>query len=284
MTLVSCSKSDAIPEPNINVIPKADTTIIPKRDTSIIPKPDTSVIPRPDTVVVIHPDPIEKPQSGTSCLVKSIETISNGKSYFRVYTYDSLARVTRVNYNAASGLHTDYIYTDYTYQLDKITSSSEPGVGTYELNDDGKIIIFNQSTSFRYNSEGYLIETEFNGVITTFNYQNGNLVRIADVDQKGKETTRKLIEYNNEPFQSVMGLGGVINDFIHEGDILASYLGKANKNMVSRTTQQINGPLNPDIVTTYSYVKDETGRITSIKTTPSYFNSPKVYKIIYQCQ
>jgi len=278
--LASCSKSDLIPEPSISVLPKPDTNIIPKPDTSITLKPDTNAIPKIDTVAITHPEPIEKPDTGTLCIVKSIEKISNGESYLRVYTYDSLARVTKVTLGRASEL----FYTDYTYQPHRIISTSLPGTGTYDINDDGQIIRMNQSTSFRYNSEGYLIETEFAGIKKTFDYKNGNLVKIAYVDQFGKENILKLIEYNNEPFQNVMGLGGVTTDFDSEGDILASYLGKPNKNMVSRTTQQLHGPLNPDLIINYSYIKDDTGKIVSIKTTPSWFNPPTEYKILYQCQ
>lgn len=220
-----------------------------------------------------------------SCKVKSVESLFNADSQEKLfYTYDDKGKIVRIDHGTATSTN----YETLAYQTDKIiVSSPSNGTVTYTLDASGRIISGDQFT-FKYNTDGYLIEakrTGTNDVLTlTFTYQNGNLTKFDNihlVNGQSVDPSNTVIEYTTDASQDIAGSGNPIGNFSFSKGILASYFGKASKNLIAKDTFKSIG--SADEVTSYTYQKDDKGNITSVKKASSQNYNQEV-KVNYQCQ
>lgn len=214
------------------------------------------------------------------CKIKSIDV--GGSSL--AFTYDVNQRVQRAH--NIVGKDTSYSKT-YIYETNKIKiiglSAGGGSTSVYNLDTSGRIIS-DGNTTFKYNSEGYLIEAKALKMISTFTYQDGNLIK-ADELYSNNYKISTLLEYNTTTTKSIIGpespLWGLIT---MAGDpVLINYFGKPSKNLRSKRT--VKDSAFQDQVVAFTYQMDDKGKINSVKqnaTGVSPFSSEM--KFIYDCK
>jgi hypothetical protein len=206
----------------------------------------------------------------SGCTLTSLRELFQGtttRAFF--YTYDSQGRVSRIDFDQK----TSATYETYTYSADKIiVGGTALGGGTSEYVLDGKgRVIRNGSMTFQYNSEGYLAQAaEVNGphsTTLTFTYQAGNLSRVDQVGHYGGPqpvTTILLYEYDLSQIGGGAAAANPINSFGTSRSVLGAYFGKSSKNLVTKETAKTSNFA--DEVRTHTYLRDNKGNITTIKT------------------
>lgn len=208
----------------------------------------------------------------TTCTVKTMEYLENNKSDDKLFlTYNDKGKVIRIDHGTANSAD----YETYDYQtgkivlFDKIASSGKSETITFNLDANSRITSVDGYT-FKYNADGYLSESKETGSgftsTTTYTYTGGNLTKIDYVDTYGTTTEKSstTIDYNTDAYQSIGGYGSALANFsFNEYGALIDYYGKPSKNLISKDTFKSTGY--PDDVTTYTYVKDEKGKVTSMK-------------------
>jgi hypothetical protein len=208
----------------------------------------------------------------TTCQAKTMEYLENGKSDDKLFfTYNDKGKVARVDHGTLNS--TDY--ETYEYQtgkivmFDKINFLGKAETITFNLDANSRITSVGNNT-FKYNAEGYLIESKqvSTGVTntTTFTYTNANLTKIDYLIAYSTDTEKNstIIDYNTDAYQSIGGFGSVLANFeFNEYGVLTDFYGKTSKNLVTKDT--FKSPGYTDQVTTYTYVKDEKSKVTSMK-------------------
>ncbi|WP_293302615.1 DUF4595 domain-containing protein [Pedobacter sp. UBA4863] len=190
-----------------------------------------------------------------NCALSEVIIGNNGNVKF---TFDDKGNLTAVTYGNEN-ITSSYIYTTST-----ITQNSSAGshndMRTYLLDAQG-IIKSQGERSFKYNSEGYLIEESYGKTIIKYSWSNGNLSKIERSDEWGIYNTTNL-EYSSETrpsnFVDIFALA-LRTDVRVEDGILAKYFGKQSKNLISKITESYSYYRG-----TYSYTKDNNGNIINM--------------------
>jgi hypothetical protein len=217
--------------------------------------------------------PEEKEGKISGCAAASLSEIFNGtttRAFY--YSYDNQGRVSRIDFDTKPSA----TYETYTYSADRIVVSGTAlgnGTAVYELDGNGRVVKYGSAT-FTYNSEGYLTRfVESNGPHTTtvsFTYQNGNMVRVAQVGNYGGPqpvTNNLLLEYDEALAVPSIAPGDPLHLFGATRGVLASYFGKGSKNLVKKETAQTN--TSADETRTHTYTRDDKGNITLVRTVVS---------------
>lgn len=223
------------------------------------------------TVLFISCSKLNNASPQTDCLAESLSEIYNGattSAFF--YTYDDQGRVTRMDYDSRSSNK----YESITYSADKIVISGTAlgnGTAVYELDANKRVTRYGSPTTFTYNIEGYLAKiVENNGphvTNITFNYQNGNLVRIDQVLTGAAPqpiTNTVLLEYDEAQPNISIPYSDPVHSFATSRSYLGAHFGKASKNLVKKET--IKSSSMADYTRTHTYIRDAKGNITTIRT------------------
>ena len=209
----------------------------------------------------------------STCSLASFREIYNGSTIRAFYyTYDDKGRVSRIDFDSKPSA----TYETYTYSADRIVVGGTAlgnGTSVYELDANGRIVK-NGTTSFTYNSEGYLAQAkEVNGphsTTITFTFQNGNLVQVNQVGQYGGPqpvTTTLLYEYDASQTAEATPVGNAVNNFGSSRSVLGMYFGKNSKNLIIKETAKTSNY--PDETRSHTYIRDNKGNITTVRTVVS---------------
>lgn len=211
--------------------------------------------------------------TSSGCAVESFSEIYNGvttRAFF--YSYDSQGRITRIDFDSKPSVK----YETYTYSSDKIVVSGTAlgnGTAVYELDANGRVIR-NGPVTYTYNNEGYLVKsTDVSGPIPTnitYTHQNGNLIRIDQQTASPnpqQQMVSVLFEYDAAQSASTIPYGDPINFSTSSRPTLGAYFGKGSKNLLKKESAITNSTA--DETRTHTYIRDDKGNITTIRTTVS---------------
>lgn len=187
---------------------------------------------------------------------KTIETIQ--------YEYNTDGKVSKITYSPILLANKNQAYEIISYSStaiiftlyddkNKIISTS-----TYQLNPAGyvsEITEFGKYT-FDYDNQGLLIKEStvgFGVFITNYNYTDGNLTSIRQLDDKGKMTYSIVNEYylDKPDVLKIDKTNGFWKNIIGQ-----SVFGKGSKNLLKKTTEN-NG--STTVITDYTYTFDSKG-------------------------
>lgn len=212
--------------------------------------------------------------SGT-CDGKRIRNIENGTDYFKI-EYDSDNQP--ITYFKALNE-----FATFDYSTSTVTKVYDGKTTTYTLDGDGRVIASvtpkeNTSYTYSYDVDDQVIKTVETkaGQTTTFNHSwaKGNLVKTTYNRPQGNVSTTVVYEYDEEtkntvqnPYLELNLLGSVVNNNIQSEYLGLNLTGKSSGNAIKKITKSFairGGGVNPaSIITTYDYVKDGCGCITS---------------------
>ena len=210
-----------------------------------------------------------------TCDGKRIRNIDNGGDYFTI-DYDSENQPIR--YEKALNE-----FATFDYGTSVVTKVYDGKTTTYNLDATGKVISSatpadNTSYTYTYDINDQVIMTvETKGTfVTTFNHEwvKGNLVKTTYNRPVGDISTTVIYEYDEDtkntvqsPYLELNLLGGVVNNNIQSEYLGLNLTGKSSGNAIKKITKSfVNraGGANPaSIITTYDYIKDGCGCITS---------------------
>lgn len=172
------------------------------------------------------------------------------------------------------------------------TDAKVTGNKSFNIDASGRIIS-DELDTYKYNSDGYLIEkTDKSSTTPEFvlSYNNGNLVKVVT---DGTETAN-ITYYEDEASQNLLGYeNAVYSSLIFNlhtfSNLTATFTGKSSKNLVKTIAMQRTeqGKLQ-QYKETYVYKKDQDGKIISLVITreaPSANDSGvNTINFTYQCQ
>ncbi len=152
---------------------------------------------------------------------------------------------------------------------------------TYEYNTEGYLTKENSQFSYSYEGIGGTTIKSTRTAVIIYQYTNGNLSKETETYTQtttGQPTTNgsytSTYEYDSQLMQS---------NFISEN---APFLGKFNKNLVKKKTEEYivdNNPIFTDVIT-YTYELDAKGNVTKQLTTYNGASEPDVNTYTYQCK
>ncbi len=229
-----------------------------------------------------------------TCDGKRIRNIDNGGDYFTI-EYDTDNKPIRYEKALTEFATFDYGTTTVTKVYDGKTT-------TYNLDLDGKVISSktpadNTSYTYNYDINDQVIKTvEIKGAFsTTFNHVwvKGNLVKTTYDRPVGDISTTVIYEYDENtkntvqnPYLELNLLGSIVNNSIQSEYLGLNLTGKSSGNAIKKITKSFvnrKGGANPaSIITTFDYVKDGCGCITSSTETvgSSVFKRDYLYGLI----
>lgn len=193
------------------------------------------------------------------CYLTTSSLVSEDDQDVLNFSYDNQGRVSLVK--SATGLDISYTYTSTKIiAMIKESSGSEGLPFEYILDAKGRIIsessLFGSKTEYRYNAEGYLIESDeivdpSTTYTTKYSYTNGDLTKI---EEDGDET---IITYGTElAFPNYMVNANL--DFpVNLLGPLKNYFGKQSVHLFTKI--ESSRSLTYD---TFTYVKDINGNVT----------------------
>jgi len=219
-----------------------------------------------------------------------IVSIKEGDDPATTYTYDGNGKVSLVTNLYGFGTGT------FTYQAGKINFTDINGSVNQSLTTDASGRLLSDGTdTYKYNSDGYLIEKYWNFVSTSvpeyvLSYSNGNLTKVTtdnnetiDITYDETESYQDLIGYESPLWSPLL-----FNQHTFS-NITATMIGKSSKNLVK--TIVLKRPENGKILQfneTYTYKKDQEGKITSltiVSVSPgNFFNGTSIINFSYQCK
>lgn len=229
-----------------------------------------------------------KPEANT-CLVKTVEFLVNNTSNDkRFFTFNDMGKVTRIDH----GTQNSNDYETFDYQSGKIVvydSKNYYGNAetlTFNLDANSRIIGVGNNT-FKYNTDGYLVEAKEigDGVtrIFTLSYTGGNMVKIDYLNTYpgGSEKSTTVLEYSSDAYRSIGGFGNALINFEFNGHgVLTEFYGKTQKNLIAKNI--FTPPSGSGHVTKYTYQKDDKGKIISMKLNNDVDNIE--LKVTYDCK
>jgi hypothetical protein len=229
-----------------------------------------------------------------TCDGKRIRNIDNGGDYFTI-DYDSDNQAIR--YEKALNE-----FATFDYGTTKVTKVYDGKTTTYNLDATGKVISSNtpaDNTRYIYNYDvnDQIIKTvETKGAFeTTFNHEwvKGNLVKTIYNRSLGGITTTIVYEYDEDtkntvqnPYLELNLLGSLVNNNIQSEYLGLNLTGKSSGNAIKKITKSFataGGMVSsPAIITTYDYLKDGCGCITSSTETvgASIFKRDYLYELV----
>jgi hypothetical protein len=211
----------------------------------------------------------------STCDGKRIRNIDNGGEYFTIeYNSENLP----VRYEKALSE-----FATFDYQSAKVVKVYDGVSTTYALDSDGKVITSvtpSQNTSYVYiyDVNDQVIQTEElkGGFKTIFKHTwvKGNLVETKYDRPVGDISTTVKYEYDTEtkntvqnPYLELNLLGSSVNNNIQSEYLGLNLTGKSSGNAIKKITKSFvsrkGGAAPASIITTYDYVKDGCGCITS---------------------
>jgi hypothetical protein len=210
-----------------------------------------------------------------TCDGKRIRNIESGSEYFKI-EYDTENQP--VKYIKAL---TEF--ANFTYETSKIEKVYEGKATTYFLDAVGKVIASETLADraayrYTYDIDDQVIKTveAKAGQATTFNHTwvKGNLVKTTYDRPVGDVSTTVVYEYDADTRNTVQNpllelnlLGSVVNNNIQSEYLGLNLTGRSSGNAIKKITKSFvnrkGGPVVPPIVTTYEYLKDGCGCITS---------------------
>ncbi len=211
-----------------------------------------------------------------TCDGKRIRNIDNGGEYFTI-EYDSDNQAIRYEKALSE-------FATFDYQASQVVKVYDGIATTYTLDADGKVISsatpsVNASYSYTYDIDDQVIETTEikNGSKTVFHHKwaKGNLVETKYDRPVGTISTTVTYEYDpgtkntvQNPYLEMNLLGSSVNNNIQSEYLGLNLTGKTSGNAIRKITKSFlnrspGGVTPPSIVTTYDYIKDGCGCITS---------------------
>ncbi|MGL4632636.1 MAG: DUF4595 domain-containing protein [Leadbetterella sp.] len=210
-----------------------------------------------------------------TCEGKRIRNFENGIDYFKI-EYDSENRPTKYIKALAE-------FASFDYQNSKITKVYNGKPSTYILDASGKVTSSNTPSdkityTYTYDVNDQVVKTveNKNGSITTFNHTwiKGNLVKTTYDRPPGDISTTVVYEYDENTRNSIQNpylelnlLGTVVNNNIQSEYLGLNLTGQSSGNAIKKITKSsVNrqgARASTPIVTTYTYIKDGCGCITS---------------------
>ena len=198
-----------------------------------------------------------------SCRISTIERSLGGGGPPNTYIYDENERLIKI---------TDGQNPSISYSTNKISVKYESGPAdiTYNLDASGRVVSGTDCT-FKYNSEGYLIESfrDFGSFTITVNltYENGNLIK-AEQHTKNDNGSQFIklytYSYTSDPFTNAgEDSNPLTNDMnVIQPEALSNFFGKPVKNRISKKV--ITGPGSP-YTFTFAYHKNADGNISLVE-------------------
>jgi hypothetical protein len=215
--------------------------------------------------------------SGKSCLLNKITDVSDNES--STFEYDNQKRVTKIlrfdgtqadGYATITYSTTQIVYNDFdqgsTTPDETITYTVANGrvtSGTYTETDidenSGYTYTYTDTETYEYNSEGYLTKTTSNSTetsnepnyqpdndsyVTTYTYQNGNLITMVETGGDSSDTYTTSYEYNTDIVNTIL-----VADY-------GIVIGKPNKNAIKKETQTNSNPNSSTYISNYTYELD----------------------------
>ena len=206
----------------------------------------------------------------TCAIVKTVERWNNTEYIGTdVFKFDEQGRVID------DGWATYEYYTDRIITTDSDSDPADPRITTHTLDAQGRIIKqegYYGNSTYEYNNDGYLIKA--NG--TTFTWESGNLVKAVEVFGSTSYITN--ITYGNDIITDKLVAGFIFGGIYANEWYLLDYFGKQPKNapiIEQRGTT----------TDTYSYMKDNKGKINGYKVTKDGESTPHwEYTVDYNCK
>ncbi len=197
-----------------------------------------------------------------SCRIRTFQRTQGSYGAIETLSYDDNDRLTKID-NGSS-------ITTFSYTSDKIMVKFTTGASdlVYNLDALGRIINGNNYT-FKYNTEGYLIEAlkDYGSfyVKLTMSYENGNLVKVERYSS-GPTQVNQLVytfQYTEDSFQKA---GEDINPLTNDLNIvqpreLSVFIGKSVKNRMSKIISTNQGSVQ---TSTFTYQKDAESNISLV--------------------
>lgn len=199
-----------------------------------------------------------------SCKISTIERTLGGVGPPETYIYDENKRLIKINNGQNVTL---------SYSTDKISVkfASGPADITYNLDASGRVVSGTDCT-FKYNSEGYLIEAfkDYGSFTVTvyLTYENGNLIKadsyIKQDDRPQATYHLHTFSYTNDPFTNA---GEDSNPLTNDLNViqpreLSNFFGKSVKNRISKKVSTVLGTTQ---TFTYTYQKNADGNISIVE-------------------
>lgn len=199
-----------------------------------------------------------------SCRISTNERSFSGPGPSHTYIYDENKRLIKI---------IDGQNPSISYSTDKISVKYESGPAdiTYNLDASGRIVSGTDCT-FKYNSEGYLIESfrDYGSFTITvyLTYENGNLIkaeRYVKQDDRPQPTLHlNTFSYTSDPFTNA---GEDSNPLTNEMNViqpteLSNFFGKPVKNRISKRVVTVLGTTT---TFTFAYHKNADGNISLVE-------------------
>ena len=229
-----------------------------------------------------------------TCDGKRIRNIDNGGDYFTI-EYDTDNQPVRYEKALSE-------FATFEYGTIKVEKVYDGKTTTYNLDATGKVISSttpadNASYTYTYDLDDQVIKTiEVKGTFTTtfiHEWVKGNLAKTTYKRPLGDLTTTVVYEYDEDtkntvqnPYLELNLLGSVVNNNIQADYLGLNLTGKSSGNAIKKITKSFvnrTGGANPgSIITTYDYVKDGCGCITSSTETvgTSIFKRDYLYELV----
>ena len=212
-----------------------------------------------------------------TCDNKRIRNIDNGGDYFTI-EYDTDNQPIRYEKALSE-------FATFDYGTTKVEKVYQDTLTTYILDSDGKVIssatpLKNVRYKYQYDTFDQVIKTtEYrakasDSTVFTHTWSKGNLIKTEYARSQGDLNTTVIYEYDDNtkntvqnPYLELNLLGSIVNNNI-QGDYLGLNLtGKSSGNAIKKITKSFvnrkGGAVPAPIITTYDYVKDGCGCITS---------------------
>lgn len=237
-----------------------------------------------------------------SCKVESMQRKGEAEKTSS-FTYDDKGRIQKLDYNGDESF--GYTKT-FTYQTNKIVAdykyigNNDTYNETYNLDAGGRIASIvlpdeGLTTSFSYNSEGYLSKIVLTNndssdpytETSTFTYSDGNLVKIVTVseDSGSSSTWTENISYSDQSSRESLVQAVAVTRLLESSHFGVGYyeiinlFGKPSKNLISKVEHAGSFPHTD----TYTYQKDAKGNIISVKENSETFGAT-TYNFTYSCK
>lgn len=228
----------------------------------------------------------QQQQLGTNCKIISTQEDSDPAT---TYSYDASGNIIKVANLYGYGNGT------FTYQTSSVTfnNSGDGTTQSFNIDASGRITA-DKYYSYKYNSDGYLIERAYSPYLASesfeLSYTDGNLTSVV-ID--GFETVT-ITYYTDQAVQNLLGYENALQSHLIFNESTYSnfniaFTGKSSKNLVKSITKKrsIDGA-EQTFNDTYVYKKDADGKIVSIIITSiadgGFFNGVSTVNFTYQCQ
>ena len=192
---------------------------------------------------------------------------NESETYQSPVTYDAQGRVTFID------TYSGYLTLSYAYNGPIITETVNEGgflrITNYTLDNNNRIVSQAEGddiTTFIYDGQGYLLESQQSGYTVKYKWQNGNLIETegfnSGISAGNKATYSYYDDTAPDTYQIVL-------------DELYKYKGRLSRNLLKEVVRGSNKE-------TYAYEKDSNGRVSKVVMTD--FGYTYTYDLNYSCK